>query len=464
MRSPPVPCEPPPSPLVDLEEPSPLDPLATGIRVAALCLAIFASCETEAPAPERPNVVLIVIDTLRADHVSALGYELNTTPRLERLAERSAVFEQAVSHSPWTRTSMASLISGLQPSTSVQLCSDSSGANCSVVPRSVTTLAETLAGQGYDCRGVAANVNVEAAFGFGQGFGEYVSLPPDTRSTEAVTDQALEWLGEFDAERPFFLYAHYLDPHSPYEPPPGFRREFRTDAYDVGPHSAQLQSKYDAEIAAVDASLGRLLGELDELGLAGRTALVTVSDHGEEFNDHGGWNHGYTMYDELLRVPLLLTLPGVTDGGLRVGEQVRLIDVMPTVLDYVGVSASAELHGSSLLPSLRTGVWEERSALSEMGNTTVTSLREPPWKLLHDEESGTNRLFDIVADPRERTDLASEHPDVVAAMLESMRELRARARADGEQYPRDDLEDLELTEEQLEMMRALGYIDDDPDG
>jgi len=405
-----------------------------------------------------------VIDTLRADHVSALGYELNTTPQLERLAERSATFEQAISHSPWTRTSMASLISGLQPSTSVQLCSDSSGANCSVVPRSVTTLAETLAAGGYDCRGVAANVNVEAAFGFGQGFGEYVSLPPDTRSTEAVTEQALQWLGEFDSERPFFLYVHYLDPHSPYEPPAGFRREFRTDAYDVGPHSAQLQSKYDAEIAAVDASLGRLLAELDGLGLAERTALVTVSDHGEEFNDHGGWNHGYTMYDELLRVPLLMTLPGITDVGPRVQAQVRLIDVMPTVLDYLELDPVAELHGSSLLTSLRTDVWEARGALSEMGNCTITSLREPPWKLLHDEESGESRLFDIAADPREQTDLSSERPELVAAMLERMRELRAQALKDGEQYPRDNLEDLELTEEQLEMMRALGYIDDATDG
>ncbi len=462
---------------------------------AALVLALGASCGDSpgadgerAPSGTPPplNLVVITIDTLRADHVGAFGHPHPTTPRIDALAARGAVFTQAIATSSWTRASMASVMTGLYPTATGLTCHNFRvpQGDCDVLSPGLTTFAELFAEAGYDTAGIVANINVDPVFGFDQGFAEYVFAPNQLlgeargdddaawrqrndwlrATTDKVTASAIDWLDGRAADAPpFLLYLHYLDPHDPYEPSAPQRDAFTARTYAVDARSRDEIALYDGEIRDVDTALGRVFDRLEQAGLTDTTGIVILSDHGEEFHEHGATRHGFTMYDEQLRVPLVVTLPGVGRPGTRVDAQVSLIDVAPTLLDAAGLKPPKWMLGRSLLPFVRRPDLEApRPVLAERGYNPLAAWRRPPWKLIHDTESGTNLLFDLDADPGELLDLSAQQPGVVAELLGELRlAFETNAALASRVGAGDGTGVIELSPEQLEQLRALGYVDVD---
>jgi arylsulfatase A-like enzyme len=357
-----------------------------------------------------PLVVLYLVDTLRADHLGLYGYRRATDPELRRFARDAVVFDSAIASSSWTKPSVASLFTSLPPSEHrcVQFYTP--------LDPSFVTLSERLRESGYATGAVVANRLVHAKDGhFDQGFMYFTSPPEPQRAAEAV-DEALRFL---DDRRglPTFLYVHTLDPHSPYSPPPPFDRRYGSAPTASRPAAepyhyrkredlARIVAQYDGEIAYGDREFGRFVQALKQRGLYDRALIVFLSDHGEEFLDHGDWVHGHTLFDELVRVPLVVKYPGNRHAGRRIGRQVQLVDVLPTVLKTQGirVPAAPALAGRPLDESFdasgpeRPAVFEtkyrEYVAYGARTRTRkyVRQISPQPREL----------LFDLARDARER--------------------------------------------------------------
>ena len=316
-----------------------------------------------ADARQRSNVLIYMIDTLRADHLGSYGYERATSPRIDAFAADATRFEKAIAQASWTKPSVVSIFTGLNP----QL----HGVNGrkDALAGEALTIAETLWEAGYDTAAIYTNGNL-SHMGMGQGFKHYQHLREGThrgihQPSDRLHDEALRWLSRRDRAKPFFLYLHSTDPHSPYTPPEGYLervgetvadpdvglienvRELKRDVLDESVRN-DLVSLYDAEIAFNDEQFGRLIDELVRQGLYDSTMILVVSDHGEEFFDHGWWQHGKTLYQEQLGVPLVIRFPGGEGAGRVVGEIAQHIDLFPTILDVAGVPAPVALPGRSL--------------------------------------------------------------------------------------------------------------------
>lgn len=412
---------------------------------------------------ERPNIIIYLVDALRADHLGAYGYLKPVSPEIDRFAREATLFEHAVAQSSWTRPSVASLFTGLWPH--VHAVNQARGR----LPGEALTLAEILRSAGYRTAGFVTNPNVSPPTGLGQGFDHYAWLKAEHRRwkrADEVNAAVFDWLGTATGGEPFFLYVHPMDPHDPYDPTPEFRRRFAGDVpadFPTTPrarfaHSpaelAHLRALYDAEIAFNDLHFGRLLKHLKERGLYDDSLIIFLSDHGEEFAEHGGWKHGRTLFAESVNVPLIVKYPAVRDG-LRVAEPVQQVDVLPTILDYLGLEPPASLPGRSLLPLQSGRRFEERQILTYLHRRgpILAGLLEGRWKLVQrrpDGAVGRTWIFDVASDPGERTSLAVEQP-VVSGYLAV--QLEARLRQLGL-----DAEEADLSDEIEEQLRALGYL------
>jgi arylsulfatase A-like enzyme len=443
---------------------------------------VVAPNDAHAPsdaAARRRNVVLYVADTVRADHLSIYGYRHATSPNLERLARGGVVFDRAVAQSSWTRPATASILTGRYPA-------DHGAVTLRDRLRPGTpTMAELFREAGFASAAFVTNVNVADRFGFGRGFDtfEYLAEDLDAPRVHASADdlhaRALGWLATH-GERPFLLYLHATDAHAPYRPPAGQATRFRDPglvptidatvplgrlhdrpALLTAPNLAFLRSLYDGEIAALDEAIGRLLARLEDLGVSDRTVVVFVADHGEEFLDHGGLEHGRTLYDEAVRVPLVIAVPGSPDAGRRSAALARQIDLLPTVLDLCGISKPSGLPGQALLtPDGRLREETPAEAFSEtwFGQIPLTALVIPPWKVIVPVHGARPAVYDLDADPAERNDLATAHPILVGYASQRIAELRMRAA----RYERSDHDSAPpLDAETLERLRALGYADGD---
>jgi arylsulfatase A-like enzyme len=479
------------------EDVDPLPWVDSSIRAAQLA----------APAPGRSatnprNVVLVSLDTLRADHVSAYGYERPTSPNLDRLAAEGILFEQAFSHAPHTAQSHMSLFTSLYPGEhGVHNFQDGPPVR---LDDEIPTLAELLQSSGYRTRGVVSGGNISGSLGFDRGFDRYDELNRHPRLFPA----ALEALRELAAtEGPFFLFVHTYQAHDPYVPPPEFAGLFSDPSYDgsligtqdelarlsdgeyEGQHRAfwdsfdrerpgdlrQLVAQYDAVIRATDGGLGALLAELEALGLEAETAVVVLSDHGEEFAEHGGFVH-HQLYQEVLHVPLVLRFPGLA-SGVRVQRRVRLIDVLPTITDYLGIEAPDHTQGESMLPLISDPVSDgasERPLFAQLPSAEMSALYVGNWKALarpphvgrrsfeigrwafHIERT-TNRskLFDLKTDAGEVGDQSEQNPARMGEMLTRIEALeRSFDEARGELKNSPVL----LEEDTRAQLEALGYL------
>ena len=382
-----------------------------------------------APAP----VLLVVIDTLRSDHLGAYGYGRPTSPHLDALALEGVLFEEAYAQSTWTKPSTASILTGQYPAVHgvMQVFS--------TLPTSVRTMAEVLHRGGYGTSAVVANGFVSNRdSGFRRGFDRFEDCE-DLKDgfayarAEKVVDRAIQFLTESLAanpEQPFFLYVHVVDPHLPYDPPEPWRERFvreyggRVSGYfgsdaepgapeELGPDDlAHLKDLYDAEIAYTDHQLQRLFDDLKARGLWEETLVLVVADHGEEFLDHGGLKHGPTMYQELVHVPLIVKPPhgrGFPQGQ-RSPRTAMQVDLLPTVLDVIGHESGLEFPGVSLLARAMDDPTTPNSpAFAQVDQKGVlrTMVVQDSHKYVHQlVPSSKDLLFDLAADPGERNNTA----------------------------------------------------------
>lgn len=431
---------------------------ATGPLGAAACLSALlvlapfglSLFESRLAAPtltaRQPwNVVVIAIDTLRTDQLALDGLNprgRDTTPNLRRLAERGIVFERAISQAPWTLPAFASILTGLYP--------HEHGA-FSITGRlreRERTLPEVLREAGYQTIGVVSQVHLARGNGFDQGceiFDDSAMVSEQALSGQLTSDAALRALEQIDAAKPFFAFLHYFDPHSEYvdhddlpwsDGYEGWLREQlaydnlernreKLDAGDI----KYVLDVYDEETAYTDRQIGRVLDELERRGLAERTLIVVCVDHGEQFLEHGGFGHTTTLYEELVRVPLIIVPPGSKEGSRRT-DVVETRNVFGTVMDVLQVDCeraatemwSAEQAHSLLSPPATPErqafsiVWLPDSKASSGKRVCLSAVREGHWKLIHDWTRDRRMLFDLDSDPGEQHDVFARETELAARL------------------------------------------------
>jgi len=368
--------------------------LAPALAAAAGCGGDPFGDPAPAAEPAPPNVMLIVVDTLRADHATPYGYGRETTPEIQRLvADRGAVVETAYAQAPWTLPSAASYLTGSWPGDLL----GAGGMASYGIPEGATSLAEALSALGYATGGFIANPTLHEGNGFARGFDTFWSPPVEAASlllhADELSQRAIPWLVEHQRER-FFLYAHYLDPHDPYDNPdvaggtspfyPDYRGAIsgrdvhalhagKVALADPEDDVAHLTALYDSEIRYADRHVGRLLESLDPEVLAD-TLIVVTSDHGEELYERGGWKHGQTLYQEQIRVPLLVRWDGVVPAGSRLAGTAMLIDVVPTLLAAAGAGDAAPAAVRADAPGVAPAGGGEASSSPREG----LAVREAP--------------------------------------------------------------------------------------
>ncbi|HXU30865.1 MAG TPA: sulfatase [Thermoanaerobaculia bacterium] len=437
------------------------------------------------PGDERPNVLFILIDTMRADHLTPYGYKRDTSPEIARwLAAQGTTVETAYSQAPWTLPSLAAIMSGRYPG---EFLGDP--VETFALPKDVPSIAERFALAGYATAGFIGNPTLHEGNGFARGFGTFYTPAPDPISMNlhggGLTDRALPWLSAHSqgAGRPFFLYVHYIDPHDPYDSPelkngvsafdPDYHGKIGVDwihgiytgrlqLSDPARDLAHIAALYDSEIHYADAQVGRLLAAIPPEVLA-NTLVVVTADHGEELLDHGGWKHGQTLYDEQIHVPLFFRWDGKIPAGKRLPGVVRLLDIAPTLAAAIGAKADPAWDGVDLLPALegrgavpRKPAFAQHLSSGPLRVATIVDrikrirfnrseafkpeneLQEHLWTL----DLGrmpAEELFDLAADPRERKNLIADpaadrpplssiDPILSAQLDEQLRGLRVAVR------------------------------------
>jgi arylsulfatase A-like enzyme len=442
-------------------------------------------------------VILISLDSCRADHLSSYGYRRPTTPNLDAVAARGALFLNAYSSTSWTLPAHMALFTALPDS--VHGVNDNG--RPALDPARVT-LAQQFKAASYETAAFVSGPYLHASFGFDRGFDRYVNCtsypeakpqrgprPPEfdpavhDRSHLDVTNprlfQAVEaWLGT-PHDRPFFLFVHVWDIHYDYVPPPPFDKRFDPDYhglitatdYEKSPaiHKgmdprdlAHIVALYDGEIASTDDYLGRLFKRIDDLGLAGHTLVVVTADHGDEFFEHGNKGHQKSLYDEVLRIPLIMRWPGHVPEGVRVKEQARIIDIAPTIRALCALPPNPEGVGVSLVDHLH-GRGKDLPAYAELEVASaplrLRSVRLPAFKLIRDLLSDRQMLYDPLADPGETALLPSNAPLAAQA---------SRYLGDWSHYVQSLTRSLphtggrgaaQLPQEVVEKLKSIGYVD-----
>lgn len=385
--------------------------------------------------PEIAGVLILTLDTTRADRLSPYGFMDVRMPSLERLAAEGVVFDQAVTVAPLTLPAHVSLFTGLlPPSHGVR-----DNADAPLAER-VTTLAEVLKSRGFRTGGFVGSVVLHSDRGLAAGFDTYGDVPPGRpgylgrqRRGNEVVDEAIAWL-ERSAGSPFLLWAHLYDPHTPYDAPDPYRTT----------HS----HPYVNELLFADAQIGRLLEALDRLHLADSTIVVVAGDHGEGLGEHGEETHGQLLYDSVLRVPLIARVPAIAPK--RVADVVRLIDVTPTILDLLGIDAPPS-DGISLKGALRGGrvdveAYFETLYPLRMGKRAVHGLRDGRFKLI---DGPHPQMYDLGRDPFEQRNVIDERSRTVAAMRDRLSVLAGRGASDIE---------ADVPAELRDRLSSLGYV------
>lgn len=443
------------------------------VIVVGLAFGLAAcSASRTATGPPRPEIVVLVsIDTLRADHLSSYGYARKTSPLLDRLAAEGTLFEDAMTPAPWTLPAHASLLTGLYPSRHGLKAHDR------YLPAKIQTLAQVLAQRGFVTAAVVNSHNLSPRFGLERGFREFLYLEEAANRrdpTRRIMDQAIDWLRRFGSGR-LFLFVHSYDVHSDYTSQESYEREwlapyrgpadgttqqlmaFRDGKLKLGPQDARhLVDLYDAGIRQMDDELLRLVEFLRAGALLDRTLLLITSDHGEEFLERGGVLHGRTQFQEVVRVPLILRGPGIL-AGRRIAAPVSLLDVMPTLLSQLGLPVPEGLDGEDVSKLLQgeAGRLSQRLLFGEADHNNAQpditrAVRRGSLKLIYDRLTEKHRLFDLSADPGEVKDIAGANGELARGLLEPLRRFLAIRGEPGTP--------LKLTPQEIERLRSLGYL------
>ncbi|MFC2046278.1 sulfatase [Chloroflexota bacterium] len=442
-----------------------------------------------------PNIILIGVDTLRADRLSSYGYTASRSPQIDALAGDGVRYAATTAQASWTKPSFATIFTSLYPS------SHTATGKPHRLPQAVTTLAEVLSASGYHTGGFADNPSISASFGFDQGFADYRYLEPDYllggneaasqlalyqvlrraramisgesiyvrhfyQDASVVNHHALDWM-QVNRDTRFFLFLHYMDPHDPYfdHPYNGYGHARASDQNPDPSLATEFSSLYDGEVRYLDENLGELFDWLKAEGLYDEALVVLTSDHGEEFQEHDGWWHGQTLYQEQIDVPLIIKYPAAAMQGVSgdssaapaavVNDLVQSLDIAPTILDVAGVPAPETMMGRSLW-SVTEPVSYTFSEEDHEGNV-LQAMRTSTHKLIlanPDNPRGlpAEALFDLIADPEEQRNLAASQPDQIGVLRGALDQLHALAR---EQAVAGETGSLDAAVQ--ERLRDLGY-------
>jgi len=465
------------------------------LAVFTLLHGAISSYAEETPPP---NILLVMVDTLRADHTSAYGYSRNTTPTLARLAAEGVRFQQVFSPTSTTGPSTVSLFTSLYPIHHRYL------RNGLPLDSSFTTLAEVLHAVGYQTFGIASST-VLVARGMEQGFETFDKELPHNESSHLdanrqaagdgdrpqkdyryqgsdrrpnfTTDRALSWFDEQrDPTRPYFAWLHYMDPHEPYTPPDEYLALFPAPDESLPIAEFNLSTlirKYDAEIRFMDTEFGRLLDHLNSIGALDNTLIAVVADHGQGLYQHGWQGHGLQLYDEAVRIPWIMTMPENIESGQVITAPVSLLDVMPTILSYTPVALPQDsVHGKNhrraidegdSLDSQRSLFFQRRKLSSEPQVPSLVSkpsveggmfaVRAGDWKLITAPQDDGHELYNLAQDPLETVNVHEKRPNVVNELEKLLNTWRREFKRSTQ---RDNAEVLPELREGLE---ALGYVD-----
>jgi arylsulfatase A-like enzyme len=477
--------------------------ITLGVMVAA---AVLGSAEgfrergiiTRDGASTATPLVLITIDTLRADRLSCYGYERIQTPSLDRLASQGVRFETVLAQSSWTLPSFASLFTSTYPTVNGVVSSRNR------LDDARTTLAELLQQRGYLTQAFVSNGWLQKPFGLHQGFAGYYheayrppyywltnmavvraarsAVPALQRlvsysSGDHVTDLACNWL-RTQADGGFFLWIHYMEPHDPYAPPYPFNRtwdegyrgrwrfrsgllqSFRTGVWLRPREKRHLEALYDGEIEFVDQCVGRILDTLEETGLAHRSLVVATSDHGEEFWEHDNVGHGHSLYQEVLRVPLIMRWPGTIPEGAVVEEPFRLLDLAPTLLGLLGVDTGPEMQGAARLP-VSGGAAD--SSIASFGEALIyyeerKSVLTDRWKLIYAPRNQKTELYDVESDPQEAFNVAHAQPATRDSLLSLVLTWMEQSEAAHGGLPTESGSRAVVNGALRQQLRAMGYL------
>jgi arylsulfatase A-like enzyme/tetratricopeptide (TPR) repeat protein len=386
--------------------------------VIAIIVSISCNRHELLPAGDRNlNVLVITLDTIRADRLGAYGNPQIRTDFVDGLADQGVLFDRCIAPTPLTLPSHASLFTGTYPV--FHGVRDNSNY---VVPAELTTMAELLSEEGYRTGGFVGAFVLSTRWGLDQGFETYtepesgydpslMSFAQIHRSADAVVDDAIAWFRR-ESEQPWFAWVHLYDPHLPYEPPPDFVREYPDDPY-MG------------EVAFADAQLSRLHGFLQTAGLDSNTIVVFAGDHGEGLGDHGEFDHGLLIYQTTARVPLIIVHPDSTSRGVRRDEVVSLVDIMPTIAEALDLPLPESVQGQSLWPLIGgSGVFNEKPVYAEtlypklhFGWSPLTALQDRQFQLI---QSSDPELYDLDRDPAQENNLFETQPDVAERMIRDL--------------------------------------------
>jgi choline-sulfatase len=451
-------------------------------RIAAVCASLLVSFSGQCfPAQDNNyNVILITVNALRADHLRIYGYKNNTAPAIEKFAQHSYIFYQAIAQSHWTFPSQVSIL------TSRYVHNHGIYGRDQKMPPSMVTLPSILKTHGYMTAAFVGGLDMASAHGLSQGFDRYFDESGDqpVASFKDTVPRAIQWLSEHKTER-FFLFVHGYDVHPPFNKPapydtmfdPGYAgpidklsldygllkninnnilvadgREIKLTAQDLH----HIVARYDGGIRYADHYIAELLETVDTFGLADKTIIILTAEHGEELSDHGTFDRfgKQTLYDEVIRVPLIIRLPPSLTNAKRITQQVQLIDIMPTVLDLLRIPVNENAQGSSLSPLMGNatgqGTYAAEYAFSE-ASVQKWSVRTRDWKLIHGK--GTFELYDMHNDKTEKNNLARRQPELVYLLLQKSLAWRERTKSN---TPQNDTH-LDLSDEMKKKLIGAGY-------
>jgi arylsulfatase A-like enzyme len=421
---------------------------------------------------DSPNVIILLVDCLRADHLSSYGYSRNTTPNIDRFSKDSVLFTQAISQATFTKMSIASLFTSLYPyqhgvyrGAGDSVNAQTGDVTTDVLGEEETTLAEVLSQNGFMTVGWVSVRHLVSYLGFAQGFIDYHEGGYRNK-IKNINKEFTEWAKRIGRKHEFFAYIHYIDLHSPYKPKPPYDTLYLSDGgKDEGKSKRERRAYiqralYDGQLTYIDSQIGVLLDELKKTGLYDNTLIVLTGDHGDAFGEHGFFTHSRAPYEELIRVPLIVKFPKSMYAGRVVKNQVRLIDVMPTILDFLKIKTDVKLSGFSLLNYLdnRGDVNHEvdfpKYAISEIYNQKegmdAISIRTEQFKYIHFKNKG-DELYDLRKDPAEKNNIIDQEPLVA----EEFRKMLPPILAEKNQKR---VKKVTLDKETVKELKALGYI------
>ena len=448
--------------------------LLRNLFLPILILLFVSSCNLTSERRD-PNVLLIVIDTLRADHLGCYGYEKTTSPNIDKFSKTGVQFQNVYCQMPTTGPSHASIFTSRYPRNHGVL------KNGWILSDTFQTIAEILKSNGYTTSAIISSFVLSSQFGYSQGFDNYDEAFPKGSSTyrgkfwegrklegefdqraDIATRKAINWMRQNSTGK-FFLWVHYFDPHSPYDPPQPYVKDFLRK--DMSPIK-KIVAKYDGEIRFVDDEVGKLLNEVESLGLDSNTLIIITSDHGEGLGQHGWMEHGMFLYDEQTRIPLIMRFPDLIPENRTINTVIESIDIAPSILDMLGLAQEKGFSGKSFLPtiqgkepsSLQTAFIERRQyKAGKYRNVKVRgnkfAVRDKYLKYIWAPEEGTNELYKLDKDIKELYNVAQESPHI-ADKLEQMVKLWRN-----EQETPESLVEQSIDQKNLNKLQSLGYVE-----